>query len=81
MGEGCIKNGQKNSDVFYGRPLGWILITWQILICSSPICKFITLNEILNLLLFLVCYFADFMKNLQQSCDIGNAVNVDILIL
>ena len=21
MGEGAIKNGQKNSDVFYGRPL------------------------------------------------------------
>ena len=22
MGEGGFKNGQKNSDVFYGRPLG-----------------------------------------------------------
>ena len=59
----------------------WLLITCQILIFSSPICKFMTVNEILNLLLFLIGYLPDFMKNLQQSCDIGNAMNVDILIL
>ena len=31
MGEGGIKNGQKNSDVFYGRPLMQVYFThgWQ----------------------------------------------------